>query len=92
VATKCTQARETLQNAYLGNAKVKLVKLQLLRKDIEIFQIKESDFMNDLFTQTMILVTQIKTNGNNIYDQLTKEKVLRILPFIFDPIIEEIEE
>lgn len=64
----------------------------MLRKDIEIFQIKESESMNDLFTHTMSLVTQIKTNGNNIYDQLTKEKVLRILPSIFDPIIVEIEE
>ena len=42
-STKSKQAWETLQNAYQGSSKVKLVKLQLLRRDIENLQMKESN-------------------------------------------------
>jgi hypothetical protein len=90
--TKSKQAWETLQNAYQGNNKVKLVKLQLLRRDIENLQMKESESVNDFFTRTMSLVNQIRTNGDTLEDQRIIEKTLRSLPPRFDPIVVAIEE
>jgi hypothetical protein len=90
--TKSKQAWETLQNAYQGSSKVKFVKLQLLRRDIENLQMKEFESVNDLFTRTMILVNQIRTNGDTLEDQRIIEKTLRSLPPRFDPIVVEIEE
>jgi hypothetical protein len=90
--TKSRQAWETFQNAYQGSKKENLVKLQLLRRDIENLQMIESRSVNDLFTHTMISVNQIRTNGDTLEDQRIIEKTLRSLPPRFDPIVVAIEE
>jgi hypothetical protein len=54
--TKSTQTWKTLQNAYQGRSKVKLIKLQFLRRDIENFQMDESESMDDFVTHTISLV------------------------------------
>eukprot|EP01018_Ginkgo_biloba_P027383 Gb_35303 [translate_table: standard] len=91
-ATNSKQAWDILQNAFQGSAKVKLVKLQLLRRDFETLQMKESESVNDFLTRTMSIVNQIKTNGDTIEDHRIVEKVLRSLPARYDPVVIAIEE
>jgi len=90
--TKSKQEWETLQNKYQGNNKVKIVKLQLLRRDIQKLQMKEYESVNDFFTHTMSLDNQIRTNGDTLEDQIIIEKTFRSLPPKFDLIVVEIEE
>ena len=46
-ATRSKHAWDTLQNSYQGTSKVKLVRLQMLRKDFENLQMSNSETIND---------------------------------------------
>eukprot|EP00253_Pinus_taeda_P029791 PITA_29791 len=93
VAAKTSnEAWETLKTAYQGMEKVKTVKLQLLRRDFENLNMKESDNIDSFFTHVIGLVTQMRTHGETIEDRRIVEKILRVLPSKFDAIVTTIEE
>lgn len=72
--------------------KVMLAKLQMLRRDFEIMQMKDSESVESFFTQVMGLVNQIRSHGETLEDKRIVEKVLRSLPTKFDSIVVTIEE
>eukprot|EP00253_Pinus_taeda_P012184 PITA_12184 len=91
-AKTSNEAWQTLKTAYQGMEKVRTAKLQLLRRDFENLNMKESDNIDSFFTQVIGLVTQMRTHGETIEDRRIVEKILRVLPSKFDAIVTTIEE
>eukprot|EP00253_Pinus_taeda_P016931 PITA_16931 len=83
---------KNLKTAYQGMEKVRIAKLQLLRRDFENLNMKESDNIDSFFTHVIGLVTQMRTHGETIEDRRIVEKILRALPSKFDAIVTTIEE
>ena len=83
--TRSKHAWDTLQNSYQGTRKVKLVRLQMLRRDFENFQMSNLETINDFFTHALSIVNQIKSHGDSLDDQKVVENNLSI-SIIFDPI------
>ena len=90
--TRSKHAWDTLQNSYQGTCKVKLVRLQMLRRDFENLQMSDFETIHDFFTCALSIVNQIKSHGDTLDDQKVVEKILRSLPIRFDPIVVAIEE
>eukprot|EP00253_Pinus_taeda_P034654 PITA_34654 len=86
------EAWKTLKIAYQGMKKVKIAKLQLLRREFENLCMKESDNIDSLFTHVIGLVTQIRSHGEILEERSIVEKLLRVLPSKFDVIVSTIEE
>eukprot|EP00253_Pinus_taeda_P022060 PITA_22060 len=86
------EAWQTLKTAYQGMEKVKTAKLQLLRRDFENLNMKESDNIDSFFTHVIGLVTQMRTHGKVLEERRIVEKLLRVLPSKFDVIVTTIEE
>jgi hypothetical protein len=90
--TKSKEAWDVLQQAYQGTDKVKVVKLQSLRREFETLCMQNSESMQDFFTRVMGIVNQIRSYGEDLTDQKIVEKILRSLPAKFDAIVVAIEE
>jgi hypothetical protein len=90
--TTSHKAWQTLKTAYQGMERVKTAKLQLLRKDFENLNMKESDSIDSFFTHVIGVITQMRTHGETIEDRRIVEKILRVLPSRFDAIVTTIEE
>eukprot|EP00253_Pinus_taeda_P015078 PITA_15078 len=86
------EAWKTLKIAYQGMEKMKTTKLQLLRRDFENLNMKESDNIDSFFTHVIGLITQMRTNGETIEERRIVEKILRVLPSKFDVIVTTNEE
>eukprot|EP00253_Pinus_taeda_P036700 PITA_36700 len=91
-AKTSNEAWQTLKTAYQGMEKVKTAKLQLLRRDFENLNMKESDNIDLFFTHVIGLITQMRTHGETIEERRIVEKILRVLPSKFDTIVTTIEE
>jgi hypothetical protein len=81
-----------LEKAYKGSIKVKVVKLQMLRRDFESLSMKESENVEFFITRVHNIVNDIHAHGEILEDRKIVEKVLRSLPKKFDPITIAIEE
>eukprot|EP00253_Pinus_taeda_P019317 PITA_19317 len=93
VAAKTSkEAWKTLKTAYQGMEKVKTAKLQLLRRDFENLNMKESDNIDSFFIHVIGLVIQMRTHGEVLEERRIVEKLLRVLPSMFDVIVTTIEE
>ena len=90
--TKSHDAWEILEKAYKGSTKVKVVKLQLLRRDFESLKMKENESIEDFITRVQNVVNAIHSHGETLEDRRIVEKVLRSLPRKFDPVTIAIEE
>eukprot|EP00253_Pinus_taeda_P033019 PITA_33019 len=86
------EAWKTLKTTYQGMEKVKTTKLQLVRRDFENLNMKESDNIDSFFTHVIGLVTQMRTHGEVLEERRIVEKLLRVLPSKFDVIVTTIEE
>ena len=63
-----------------------IVKLQALRHEFEMLQMKSNESVQNFFTKVVGIVNQMRTYGGKIVDQTVVEKVLRSLPSRFDHI------
>ncbi|KAK2404675.1 putative mitochondrial protein [Trifolium repens] len=92
VDAETSKAAYILQKSYGGDAKVKKVKLQALKRQYELLQMKGDEKISDYFTRLVTLTNQMKNCGSNLEEQETVEKVLRTLTSRFDHIVVTIEE
>ena len=90
VTTK--QAWDILETSYQGTSKVKIVKLQALRREFENLQMKEFDSVEQFSNHVINVVNQVRMNGDELSDQKVVEKILRSLPPKFDNVVVAIEE
>ena len=92
VSKRSKDAWETLKIAYQGMEKVKIAKLQFLRRDFETLYMKEYDNIDSFFTHVIGMVTQIRSHGETLKEKRIMEKLLSSLPSRFDIIVTTIEE
>ncbi|KAK3006696.1 hypothetical protein RJ639_017590 [Escallonia herrerae] len=86
------EAWETLRNEFQGDHKVRAIKLQSLRMDLENMKMKKDESLKDYSSRFLELINQMKTHGEDISDRRIVETTLISLPEKFDPIIAVIEE
>ncbi|TXG53899.1 hypothetical protein EZV62_019155 [Acer yangbiense] len=91
-ATSAKEAWEILQKEFIGDLKVRTIKLQSLRRELENIKMKENETMNDYSNRFTELVNQMKTYDEEIYDKKIVEKLLITLPTKFNPVVTIIEE
>ena len=90
--TKAHQAWEILETTYQGTNKVKISKLQTLRKKLETLEMKDIESIDQLMTQAMNVVNQLYTHGETVTDKKVVEKALISLPTTFDMVVTVMEE
>ncbi|CAA0830320.1 Unknown protein, partial [Striga hermonthica] len=86
------EAWDTLKEEYQGSDKVRHLKLQTLRRDLENMKMKKSEIVKDYYTRLREVVNQIKAFGENITDKRVVEKILITLSAKYDPIVTTTEE
>jgi uncharacterized membrane protein YgcG len=83
---------EALQQKYKGADRIKKICLQSLRGEFELLQMKSSESISDYHTRIMVIVNQMRRNGEAIIDSRITEKILRSLDPKFDFVVVAIEE
>ncbi|XP_026455891.1 uncharacterized protein LOC113356871 [Papaver somniferum] len=91
-ATTAKEAWILLKNEFQGNEKVRTVKLQSLRRDLENIKMKDSETSKYYYSRVKEIVNQMKSYGENIGDKKLVEKILISLTDKYDPIVTAIEE
>nr|KYP68962.1 Retrovirus-related Pol polyprotein from transposon TNT 1-94 [Cajanus cajan] len=86
-STTAKEAWTTLQEEFEGSEKVRAVKLQTLRRNFELLNMKESKTVNDYYSKIKEIVNQMRAYGENILDKKIVEKILISVPYKYDPII-----
>jgi len=90
--SSATEAWDTLNSSYMGDDKVKMVRLQTLRTEFDTLKMKDIGSIKDYFNRVISIVNQLKVNGEKIEDQKIVEKFLRSLTRKFESTIVAIEE
>ncbi|KAD6454911.1 hypothetical protein E3N88_09617 [Mikania micrantha] len=91
-ATSSREAWTLLETEFQGDSKVKMVKLQGLRREFETLQMKDGEAVGDFLSRVMKIVNQKRAYGELVPDQKIVEKVLRSLPVKWDHVVTAIEE
>ncbi|XP_058760440.1 uncharacterized protein LOC131633767 [Vicia villosa] len=91
-STTSKQAWDTLETAFRGANRVKQVRLQTLRGELERMKMKETESVSDYITRVQTVVNQLKRNGEAMTDARVVEKILRSLTEKFENIVCAIEE
>jgi len=86
------EAWEILQTAYKGAERLKQVRLQTLRGELESMRMKESEGVSDYITRVQTVANQLKRNEENLTETRIVEKILRSLTDAFESIVCAIEE
>jgi len=88
-------AKETwdaLEKLYVGDGKLKKVRLQALRRQYEVLTMEEDETVSQYFDKVINLTNQMKRNGETVTDVMKVEKVLRTLTSRFNHIVVALEE
>ncbi|KAK2364715.1 hypothetical protein QL285_089556 [Trifolium repens] len=84
-------AWDTLVRCYGGDASVKKVKLQSLRKQYENLNMKNNEKVSEYISRMIVITNEMKACGETLSEQVIIEKVLRSLTPQFDYIVVAIE-
>lgn len=78
-ATTSKAVWDTLVRCYSDDGKVKKMRLQALRRQYQLLQMKEDERITDYFTRLQTLTNQMRNCGETLTKQILVEKVLRPL-------------
>ncbi|KAJ0551653.1 putative RNA-directed DNA polymerase [Helianthus annuus] len=90
-AETAKESWEILKLEFQGDTEVKAIKLQGLRRDFENLVMKEGEMVGDYFSRVMAIVSQKRSYGEEVTEQVIVEKVLRSLTSKFDFVVPSIE-
>ncbi|CAN6712937.1 unnamed protein product [Malus baccata var. baccata] len=65
---------------YRGSTKVRVVKLQSLRRDFEYIRMKDDELLNDYLSRLSEIINQMKSYGETLSDERIVQKYLISLP------------
>ncbi|KAJ1436780.1 Zinc finger, CCHC-type [Sesbania bispinosa] len=85
-------AWDTLEKANKGDKRVKQVRLQTLRGELENMRMKESESVSEFITRVETVVNKLNRNGENLSSNRVVEKILRSSTDDFENIVCAIEE
>lgn len=85
--TTTKEAWDKLETVYKGADKVKQVRLQTLRGELERMRMKDSEKVFDYITRVQTMVNQFNRNGETVSDGRIVEKILRSLTDKFENIV-----
>lgn len=91
-STSSKDAWDTLYKTYRGEDRVKIVRLQTLRCEFDNIKMKETESVEDFYNRVIVLLNQMRLNGETIEDKRVVEKILRSLTRKFEYIVVAIEE
>lgn len=91
-AKKSKEVRDILQQEFQGDKKVRIIKLQTLRRELEYLKIKESETLTDYFSKLTEIVNQMKSYGERVEQKRIVEKILVSLPEKYNTMVGIIEE
>ena len=91
-ASTSKEAWDTLQKVFKGADRVKQVRLQTLRGELESVKMKESEYVSSYVTRVQTIANQLKRNGETLTDARVVEKILRSLTDDFENVVCAIEE
>ncbi|GKB38767.1 retrovirus-related pol polyprotein from transposon TNT 1-94 [Tanacetum coccineum] len=86
------EACDILEKVYKGADRVKQVRLQTLRGELEAMKMKETKGVSDYITRVQMVVNQLKRKYETLTDSRVVEKILRSLTDKFENVVCEIEE
>jgi len=86
------EAWDTRVKYFSGDDKVKKIRLQSLRIQFELLQMKKEEKIEDYFSFVLAITNQMKICGETLSDKSVMEKIMRTLPSQFDHLVITIEE
>ena len=86
------QAWDKLNEEFEGSDRVKIVKLLTLKREFEMFKMKEFESIKDYSTKVMELVNQMRLFGEDLIDQKVVKKIMISVTDKFKAKIAPIEE
>ena len=91
-ATTLKEAWDTIEKVFKGIDRVKQVRLQTLRGELESMKMKELENVPDYVTRVQIVANQLNQNGEMLPETRVVEKILRSLTDNFENVVCAIEE
>ena len=91
-STTSKEAWDTLEKAFKGADRVKQVRLQILRGEMDRMKRKEIESVSDYITRVQTVTNQLNRNGEATSDARIVENILRSLTDKFENIVGTIEE
>jgi len=91
-ATTASEAWTILSTNYKGDDKIKMVRLQTLRRQYELLHMETTKTIDVYINKVLALTNQMKTNGETHSKQAKVENILRSLTPRFEHVVAVIEE
>nr|XP_011459732.1 PREDICTED: uncharacterized protein LOC105350068 [Fragaria vesca subsp. vesca] len=90
-ASTAKEAWDWLKEEFQGTAKVRSIKLQTMRRELENLKMKDSEIIKDYYSRLKGVVNQLRAYGENISETRVVEKILISLTEKYDPVVTAIE-
>ncbi|XP_057485822.1 uncharacterized protein LOC130772093 [Actinidia eriantha] len=86
------QIWDSMKKKYQGSARVKRQQLQALRREFEILQMKDDEFVDEYFARTLTIANKMRIQGEDLKDISVVEKIMRSMYSKFVYVVCSIEE
>ncbi|KAM0015322.1 hypothetical protein Hdeb2414_s0033g00724661 [Helianthus debilis subsp. tardiflorus] len=86
------QLWDAMKVKYKGNARVKRAKLQRLRREFEVLEMKDGESVTEYVGRVMTISNEMRNCGDDMPDLKIVEKILRTLTVNFNFVVCSIEE
>ncbi|PKU75003.1 hypothetical protein MA16_Dca022249 [Dendrobium catenatum] len=86
------QAWEILQEEFKGNSKIRIIKLQALRRELENLKMKETENTKEHYSKIITVVNQMRVYDKDISEEKVVHKILISLTASYDYVVAAIEE
>ena len=90
-ASTAKEAWDWLKEEFQGTAKVRSIKLQTMRRELENLKMKDSEIIKDYYSRLKGVVNQLRAYGENISETRVVEKILITLTEKYDLVVTAIE-